>query len=208
MLKGLSKSPGHLAMLLMRDATTVRIGLAQTCNRLALVQVVGHDLIVWTRTPWLDDNRVLHLPSRIDPSIRLGSDSYVVVAFEALPQPIPAHVLDQSRCYALPRRVEIVVRKAPRGTKAKLRAARCPDPWRASSQGAEGWHESYELPVRQVRTWEAGVTSFTIALDLRDTISQYGDGVYTVSVWGTSYTQLTELGRHVLVVGRPPGHGW
>lgn len=207
-LKGLIKSPGHLATLLMHNATTVRIGLARTCNRLALVQVVGHELIVWTRTPRLDDNRVLHLEGRIDPSIRLGSDAYVVVAFEALPQPIPVHVLDQSRCYALPRRVAIVVRKAPRDTKAKLSAARCPDPWRASSLGAEGWRESYELPVHQARTWKAGVTSFTIALDLRDTISRYGEGVYTVSVWGTSHKQLTELGRHALVVGGPPGHGW
>ena len=43
----------------------------------------------------------------------------------------------------------------------------------------------YELRVRQADTWDIQMTGFEIEIDQRDTISEHGDGMYTVTVWGT-----------------------
>ena len=197
----LADSPGHLDTLLIPEATTVRIGLARTCNRLVLVQVVGHDLIRWSQRPHLDADRILHLAGDIDPSTRLGSAAHVTVAWEPLPRPVPVHLLEQTRCYSLPRRVAIFARRTHRGQSARLTALRCPNPWRVQTQGSDGHRETYTLPVSQARTWETRVTAFTIALDLRDTISAYGDGIYTIGVWGTVDAQATLLGLYSVVGG-------
>ena len=205
----LAGSLGILETLLMPQATTVRIGLAPTCDHLALVYVVGHDLIRWRERPYLDAERVLHLEGEIDRTTRLDSSAYVAVAWEPLPQPVPVHhLLEATGCYTLPRRVAIVARRALAGQTVLFVGSRCPNPWQVESQGRDHIRETYKLPVRQARTWETRVTDFTIALDLRYTISEYGDGVYTISVWGTSGAKKTLLSFYSVVVGDRPDLDW
>lgn len=52
------------------------------------------------------------------------------------------------------------------------------------------------------------MTDFTLALDLRDTISAYGDGIYTIGVWGTIDGQATLLSLYSVVGGDRPDLRW
>ena len=89
---------------------------------------------------------------------------------------MPVYLLEATSCYSLPRRVAIVRRHASAGQTFLFVGSRCPNPWQVVSQGSDRIRETYTLAVQQARTWETRVTDFTIALELCDTISEYGDG--------------------------------
>ncbi len=208
-LTSLASRPSILETLLMPEATTVRIALSPTCDHLVMVYVVGHDLIRWTQWPYLDAERVLHLEGEIDPSTRLDNSAYVDVAWEPLPRPVPVHrLLQATGCYSLPRRVAIVAPRASAGQTVLFVGFRYPNPWQIETQGRDRIRETYNLPVRQARTWQTRATDFTISLDLLDTIGEYGDGIYTISVWGTSDEKRTLLSRYSVVVGDYPNLDW
>ena len=204
-LQKLAEVPSILETLLMPEATTVRIALSATCDYLVMVYVVGHDLIRWTQWPYLDAERVLHLEGEIDPLTRLDHSSYVEVAWEPLPRPVPVYRLYVATgCYSLPRRVAVVARRARAGQTFLFVGSRCPNPWQIETQGREPIRETYNLPVQEALTWETRLRDFTIELDLHDTIGEHGDGVYTISVWGQSVGQQTLLSRYSVVVGDYP----
>ena len=144
----------------------------------------------------------------INPLTRLDSAAHVTVAWEPLLRPVPVHLLEQTRCYSLPRSVAIFARRTHRGQSARLTALRCPNPWRVQAQGSDDNRETYTLPVSLARTWETRVTTFTIALDLRDTISAYDNGIYTIGVWGTVDAQATLLSLYSVVGGDRPDLRW
>lgn len=52
------------------------------------------------------------------------------------------------------------------------------------------------------------MTDFTLALDLRDMISAYGDGIHTIGVWGTIDGQAMLLSLYSVVGGDRPDLRW
>ena len=204
-LQRLAESPGHLETLLMPEATTVRIGIARTCNRMALVQLVGHELIRWTEKPRLDVDRVLHLAGRIDRETRLGSSAHVLVGWEPLLAPIPVEVLSQSLCYSVPRQVVAFIKRAGPGTTGRFSGRQCPSPWRAAGVGQDGIPVDYVIDIKQANRWNVGVLDMEIAVDPRSTISRHGEGIYTVTLRGTSGGRDVTLDRYALVVGQDLG---
>ncbi len=217
-LAELANSPGHRATLMQEYATEVRIGLAQSCHSLVLVQVVGHRYLRWTQTPRLE-NEVLRFEGEIHIPARMGSNTQVLIAWEPLPQSSSVDQLAQTGCYSLPRRILLGVRQAGSDEDAEVTASRCyslmeadptylipSDPAQARQErthfiNRSPRRETYTLPMHRARKWEVGIRNFTMEFDLREILRTRGDGIYTVSVWGRAGTVWTVLGQYALVVG-------
>lgn len=216
-LADLEASPGHQSTLLHEHATEARIGLARSCHALVLVQVLGHRQLLWTRPPELEGD-MLHMEGTVDAPARVGSDTQVLIAWEPLPQPLSLDQLAQTGCYSLPRRILVGVRRARPDAEARVRIGRCAAPIDADPEyniptdpdqahqerswfaDSAAFTESYSVPVRRGRTWDVRIHRFRLAFDLREPLRTWGDGIYTIALWGQIGSERALLGQYALVV--------
>ena len=201
-LAGLAASPGHRAALLGDHHRQVQIGIARACRRAVLVQVLVSDYVHWRTPPRIEDGLLILQGDALAPA-RVTGDLTILVAWEPLPQPQPVDRLVQTGCYGVPRYVAAARRRHQEGDRLQVTSAHCVSPattdpeYRIPADPGQAAQErqhflqqaglglaTYEIPLLARDNWDAYGPRFTLRLVVRDLVEQYGDGIYTVSLWG------------------------
>ena len=187
----------------------VQLGLARSCDSLALVQVLITDLLTWTQLPRIVGNR-LELQGQVASPARVTEDLQVVLAWEPLPQSYTQVQLTQTRCYSQPRYIAAAVQRNRPGAQVQVTATHCVTPRAINAQAAPAPRparpdpESYTIPLLARDNWDAYGPRFHLRLEVEELLSTYGDGIYTVSLWGRVGSQAALLGQYAVVVGERP----
>ena len=203
-LQGLMTSPGHREALLGRDHRRLQLGLARGCDRVVLVQTLISDLVTWTQVPRIEGN-LLILEGVATPPARVTDQLQVVLAWEPRPQPYTVAQLDRTGCYSQPRYVAMAVRRNRPGAQLRVTAVHCVTPREADPQTASRpgrpQPESYQIPLLVRDRWDAYGPRFDLRLEVGGLLATYGDGIYTVSLWGQVGAEPSLLGQYAVVVG-------
>ena len=206
-LEGLMTSPGHREALLGRDHRRLQLGLARGCDRVVLVQTLISDLVTWMQVPRIEGN-LLILEGVATPPARVTDQLQVVLAWEPLPQLYTVAQLNRTGCYSQPRYVAMAVRRNRPGAQVRVTAVHCVTPREADSQTASRAvrppPESYQIPLLVRDRWDAYGPRFDLRLEVGDLLATYGDGIYTVSLWGQVDAEPTLLGQYAVVGGERP----
>ena len=203
-LEGLMTSPGHREALLGQDHRRLQLGLARGCNRVVLVQTLISDLVTWTQVPRIEGN-LLILEGVATPPARVTDQLQVVLAWEPLPQPYTVAQLNRTGCYSQPRYVAMAVRRNRSGAQLRVTASHCVTPREADPQAATRPGppppESYMLNFLVRDRWDAYGPRFDLRLEVGELLATYGDGIYTVSLWGQVGAESALLAQYAVVVG-------
>ena len=186
-LEGLMTSPGHREALLGQDHRRLQLGLARGCDRVVLVQTLISDLVTWTQVPRIEGN-LLILEGVATPPARVTDQLQVVLAWEPLPQPYTVAQLVRTGCYSQPRYVAMAVRRNRPGAQLRVTAAHCVTPREAAPRlrpvpGGRR-RRAIRIPLLVRDRWDAYGPRFDLRLEVGDLLATYGDGIYTVSLWG------------------------
>ena len=98
-LEGLMTNSGHRDTQLGVHHRQVQLGMARSCDSVALVQVLITDLLTWTQPPRIAGN-LLGLQGQVAAPARVTADLQVVLAWESWPQPYTRVQLIQTSCYS------------------------------------------------------------------------------------------------------------
>ncbi len=116
-LEVLMTSPGHRDTLLGAHHRQVQLGMARSCDSVALVQVLITDLLTWTQPPRIAGN-LLGLWGQVAAPARVTADLQIVLAWAWWPQPYTRVQLIQTSCYLQPRYIAAAVRRNLPGPKS------------------------------------------------------------------------------------------
>ena len=197
-------SPGHREALLGQDHRRLQLGLARGCDRVVLAQTLISDLATWTQVPRIEGN-LLILEGVATPPARVTDQLQVVLAWEPLPEPYSTAQLDRTGCYSQPRYVAMAVRRNRTGAQVRVTAVHCVTPReadpRTASRPGRPPPESYQIPLLVRDRWDAYGPRFDLRLEVEDLLATYGDGIYTVSLWGQVGAAPALLAQYAVVVG-------
>ena len=210
-MNGLMDSPGHRDNILDRWHRKINIGLAWDSYNFSLVQHFEGDYVEYDRLPEIQDG-VLRLSGTAKNGVTFESDADlgVQIYFDPPPHALTRGQVSRTYCYDQGRLIG-ALRPPLSGDwyyddhSLDHSHQPCPDPYDVSPEASaplshdealKYWEEAYEAslttPIEQLRVpWitasEMRVRdqSFSVTADLASLLTDHGDGVYTVSIWGS-----------------------
>ena len=209
-MDGLMNSPGHRANILRTWHKKVNIGLAWDRYNIIVAQHFEGDYVEYDQLPSIEGN-VVAMSGTVKNGVIFGGEQDLGVQIYYDP---PPHALTRgqvSRTYCYDRGLQIASLREPlTGNSYYIddeftkTSKPCPDPYdvptdapapRSHDESHQFWQAAYDasqamgeqviiVPWVTARSWRAGETSFEVSADIGDLLAQYGDGVYTIMLWG------------------------
>jgi hypothetical protein len=207
-MSGLMDSPGHRRNILNKWHKKVNLGIAYDRATATVVQQFEGDYIEFTSLPSIENGLLSLAGKTLDGFAVEGMGIY----YDPIPTPLTRGQLGQTYCYSLG--LPIVFFRPPPGpgkyyveSTAEATSSGCVDPYLLDSdipppeplRIREGFRVTLVPPPQSLRTvpqitftvplldaarWDVSSAQFSIQADISKIISEYGDGVYTVVVWG------------------------
>ena len=205
-------SPGHRRNILDKWHKKVNIGLAWDRYNFAAVQHFEGDYVEYDQVPAIE-NGILIFSGTVKNGVAFENDRdlSVQIYFDPPPHPLTRGQVSRTYCYGNGQHVASL-REPPSGDLLYFRhdvtsstdVRLCPDPYdipadapppRSRNEAQIFWQSAYdESQVREVQTisvsrvtaqhWTANGTGFSVRADLKDLLSKYGNGVYSLTIWG------------------------
>ena len=202
-------SEGHRNNILGKYHKRVNIGLAWDQYNLMAYQHFEGDYVLYDQLPSINGN-VLQLSGKVSEEVQLSNDLGVQVFYDQPPHSLTRGQLSRTYCYDSGRLVASLRAPllggwlydsheftwshkscaSPYEIPANAPAPQSPD------QAHRFWQETYmkslslveqliTVPWITANEWRIYRDSFTVSANLEDPLNQFGEGVYTIVVWGT-----------------------
>ena len=208
-MAGFMDSSDHRKSILNPDFKRVTIGLAWDTYNFRAVQVFEGDYIEFDHLPAIDERGVLSLSGRFRHGNRAPEGfSFVDIYYDPPPKPLTGGQIARTYCVDLGRKAASL--RKPPGRNARYEVHQyvqstlgdlCIDPHEQETVSPGSVTEAQLLHLRArvgnppvlVRTavdwvdgivWEFRGDRFRVTADLDDVIEDYGEGVYTIVLWG------------------------
>ena len=206
--EGLMKSPGHRANILDPWHEKVNLGIACDDVSCTVVQQFESNYIEFVHLPTIE-NELLRFSGATLNGIRYNT---TLVYYDPLPIPLRANQIRTTYCYTAGTPILFIREPAPPGYAysqdiSDLSWPDCRDP-----RNMDGTEEPIQtalpdqnglVPNEDASFYLTQGDRFEIAVDVSAYIAQYGDGVYTVNIWGESAGELKQLTNYSIFVESP-----
>ena len=209
---GLMNSPGHRRNILNKWHKKVNIGLTLDEYNFSFVQHFEGDYVEYKILPSIE-NGLLSFNGFVKNGVTLEHEDNLGVQVFYDPQPLALTRGQLSRTYCLKGGTKIAALRPPvkpnqyytsDSLTTEYSTPECPDPYdvpadapapRSADEAHEFWEEAYSASqVRVDRTvtsdritaseWLVQDQEFYVSADITNIVDQYGNGVYTIVVWG------------------------
>ncbi len=233
-MDGLMNSPGHRANILRTWHKKVNIGLAWDRYNIIVAQHFEGDYVEYDQLPSIEGN-VVAMSGTVKNGVIFGDEQDLGVQIYYDP---PPHALTRgqvSRTYCYDGGLQIASLREPlTGNSYYIddeftkTSKACPDPYdvpadapapRSHDESHQFWQAAYDasqamgeqviiVPWVTARSWRAGETSFEVSADIGDLLAQYGDGVYTIMLWGGIGSERAVISEYSIFHGVTPPDGY
>ena len=199
--EGLMQSPGHRENILNPQHEKVNLGIACDDIGCTVVQQFESNFIEFVLLPTIENRLLRFTGATLKGTAYFNADVY----YDPLPIPLTANQIRTAYCYDSGTPILSIREPAPPGSYYSTHISERSWPDCREPRDTEG----FEQPIRTALPnqnglvpWEYASTyvttgnQFDIAVDISDYISEYGDGVYTIVIWGKSnagFNPLTTL---------------
>ncbi|MYD89454.1 MAG: hypothetical protein F4Y08_03815 [Caldilineaceae bacterium SB0662_bin_9] len=222
-MDSLMGSPGHRDNILQPLHREVNIGLAQSCQVMAVTQVFEGEYIRFSQPPELVGGRLV-LAGQVGPEVALNDQTRVLVIWDPPLAEYTKGQVSQTYCYGTGRPIAYIRHPLPPGFTYQggdsqvMDWERCPAPWdadpnlqlptnraeieRQSQRIREGYRiqEMVEVALVTAEVWQVEVDNFHIEADLRLAIQTQGPGIYTVVLQGEVDGTMEALAMYAIKV--------
>ena len=199
-MQGLLNSPGHLRNILNPNHREVNIGISYQRPNLWLVQLFVGDYAKYTAKPTIKDGILSLAGTVMNGAVISGRSLGIQVYYDQPPHPLTRGQLHNTTCGNNGRIIASL--REPPGPNSYYTShaysqsgTRCRDPYNvppdtppASSyfDPKVGGTVPYQHDAIWITAdhWASTTTEFSVAADVSDLIQEYGNGVYTIVLWG------------------------
>ena len=229
-MEGLMRSPGHRRNILKPWHKMVNIGLAWDRYNFKAVQHFEGDYVDYDHLPAIEDRVVTFSgTAKNGAAFRQDRDLGVQIYYDQ-----PPHALTRgqvARTYCVSSGMLVAALRPPlrgnsyyREDEFMMSHNPCPDPYevpvdalapRSPHEAHQSWQDAYDasqsmgarsikVPWVTARSWTADGTSFEAVADIGVLLGEYGDGVYTILVWGTIRGEDVPISEYSMFHGMTP----
>ena len=209
-MEGLMASPGHRDTILDRHYRRVNIGIVWDRYNFKVIQHFEGDYVRYDLLPNITAG-VFSMSGSVRNGVSISGDGLAVqVFYDQPPRALTAGQLARTYCYDQGLIVASLRPPLERGwfyteDTFNVTSSPCPDPYAvpadASPPGSPAeasslWNAAYRASQRPEETigtapwitalgWSVDGDAFSVRADIGDLLSTHGEGVYTVTVWGS-----------------------
>ena len=210
MMEGWVRSPGHRRNILDKWHKKVNIGLAWDKYNMVGYQHFEGGFVQYSQLPEITNGR-LSLSGRAIGGLRFPGKEELGFQIYYDPPPYSLTRGQVSRTYCYDSGLQIAAFRYPLTNNSfwtedmyTKRHSPCPDPYdvslgapapRSPDEAHRFWEQAYAasqaksertitVPWITASKWTARGTDFSVAADVRNLLSKYGAGVYTILLWG------------------------
>jgi uncharacterized protein YkwD len=206
--EGFMQSSGHRAQILNPQHQEVNLGI--TCDDVycSVVQQFASNFVEFVSPPTIENGLLRFAGVTLGGTIYFNTDVY----YDPLPAPLTTKQIRTTYCYDSGTPILFIREPAPPGSYYSTDITDFSWPDCRDPRDTDG----SEKPIRTVLPDQNGLVpfedasvyvtegnQFNIAADISDYISQYGDGVYTITIWGESNAGFSPLTNYSIFVKSP-----
>ena len=219
-------SSGHRRNILDGSHKKVNIGIAWDRYNIKAVQHFEGDYVEYDRLPTIE-NGILTMSGKVKNGVAFEKDEDlgVQIFYDQPPHPLTRGQISRTYCYDYGLLVAALRWPLPTGfryskDKFTVPYKPCLDPYDVPEdapapgtyqEAREFWQQAYEASqIRQEQDitvpwitaleWRADEEGFSAKADLNGLLSNYGNGVYTLAVWGSIGSERAIFSRYSMFV--------
>ena len=208
--EGLMTSPDHRRNILYPSHQKVNLGIACDNVGCTVVQQFESNYVYFDRVPSIENGRLVFSGQMLGGFVYESAH----VWFDPLLRPLQAAQIRGTYCYDLGIPIAFIIEPAPPGTSYPTDSAEyswpnCLDPGDVDPAapppqitGALPDHQG-QVPWETATEYRAQGELFAVQLNIAEYLAQYGDGVYTVIIWGERDEASTALTNYSIFVKSP-----
>ena len=218
---GLLNSPGHRRNILNPHHLKVGIGISYQRPNLWLVQLFTGDYVEFSEPPTFHGG-ILHFKGQFKNGVEVSADGLgVQIRYDQHPHKLTRGQLHHTYCYSSG--IAIAALREPLPSNRfyttdtfTLNGIRCNDPYEVAENAPvpTSYFEDkprITLPYEDhgnwftASKWSANNVSFEVAADVNDLLTRFGNGVYTIALWGEIEREEVLLSEYsIFVTSSPP----
>jgi uncharacterized protein YkwD len=206
--EGFMQSSGHRAQILNPQHQEVNLGI--TCDDVycSVVQQFESNFVEFVNPPTIENGLLRFAGATLGSTIYFNTDVY----YDPLPVPLSTKQIRTTYCSDAGTPILFIREPAPPGSYYSTDITDfswpdCRDP--RDTDGSEKPigtalpNQNGLVPFEDASIYVTQGNQFDIAADISDYISQYGDGVYTIIIWGKSNAGFSPLTNYSVFVESP-----
>ena len=208
--QGLMASPGHRRNIFAPSHQCVNFGIACDQVDCTVVQQFESNHVQFERTPSIQDGQVIFSGRTLGGLVYESAQ----VWFDPLPRPLQASQIRASYCYDSGTPIVFIREPAPPGSfyTSDISAfswPNCRDPRDVDPAVPPPKimtplpDQTGEVPWEDARGYSVRGDNFEVVVDVSRYLAQYGDGVYTIVLWGEQDREPVALTNHSVFVQSP-----
>ena len=229
-MKGWMDSAGHRRNVLGRHHKKVNIGLAWDTYNFKAYQHFEGDYVEYDELPVIE-NWSLSFSGRVKNGAWFGNkrDLGVQIYYDAPPHKLSLGQVSRTYCYGGGRQIA-ALREPLTGNwywpddEFSRKYKPCPDPYdvspdapapRSHNEASAFWEQAYQasrnseeqtliVPWITALEWTANDEAFSVTANIREALNDYGDGVYTILIWGKIDGENTVISEYSIFHGIAP----
>ena len=229
-VEGWMQSPGHRRNILGKFHKKVNIGLAWDRYNFLAYQHFEGDHVEFSELPGIDNSR-LSFEGTVKNGVQFAEENDLSIQIYYDPKPRQLTRGQVSRTYCYDNGLPVAALRPPleRGWRyphtAYTRTFKpCPDPYKVRSdapapsshvEAGKFWQEAYDasktqkertvhIPWITASNWAASGEAFSVKANVNDVLEEYGNGVYTVVVWGDIDGERAVISEYSIFYGITP----
>ena len=224
-------SPGHRQTILDPHHRKVGIGLTYQAPTIWFVQLFVGDYIEYETKPTIDGG-MLYLSGRVKNGADISDDSAkVTIYYDPPPEPLTRGQLSRTYCYNYGQRIAGIRPPSEPGSAniddeltIEVTSSQCPDPYdippnspspMTNDEAQENWQQARDqsqtkstrhltIPLITANEWSVSNDDFNISADIFDLLSQHGNGVYAIVLWGEINGEPAPISEYSIFVSSLP----
>ena len=217
-MDGLMTSPGHRRNILNPYHRKVNIGIAVNHPNFWFVQLFVGNYVKYSTKPQFQ-NGILEMSGNVNSEVYLNRDTLgVTLAYDRPPHPLTRGQLHNTSCGVNGQ--SIAALRRPLSGNAyytsdtfTISGTRCQDPYDVPTDAlaASSTHDrkpDFRFPYQHqgqwitATSWTVSNDTFSVSANVFNLIAQYGDGVYTIVLWGEIEGERTPISEYSIFI--PP----
>ena len=219
-MQGLMNSPGHRRNILYPHHRRVNLGFSYLAPNLWVVQLFQNDHLTFDHLPEFSGNKLSFTATARNGASIKGEDAGVIVYYDPPPHELTRGQLHQTSC-GMNGRPLVSLRPPLSGgwyydedqyTVASTH--NCVDPYHVPVDAnpessyvavrlpAPFISESYTVSWVTAKTWKVTGNTLTVSADMGEQLREYGEGVYTIVIFGRIDDESVPISSYVIFV--PP----
>ena len=222
-------SPGHRRNILNPHHRKVGIGLTYRPPTIWFVQLFVGDYIQYETKPTIDSGTLVLSGQTKNGAAISATSSKLTIYYDRTPQPLTQGQLSRTYCYNNGQRIARIGPPQEPGSAytqheftIEITSSRCPDPYdippdspppKSNDEAQSNWRNARDIsqnqttrlltiPTITATEWSANNDSFSISADISDLVTQHGNGVYTILLWGEIDGEQTPISEYSIFI--PP----